>query len=105
MSTKLQKFNEPAITKYVTLLTNQVLNTDIFPDKLNIAKVIPIYKKVTQYYLPVIGQYPFYRLFKKFLKSLLLTNCLRILMTLKVSLITSMVFVPNILSNMLHYNE
>ena len=27
------------------MLINQVLNTGIFPDKLQIAKVIPIYKK------------------------------------------------------------
>ena len=44
-STKLLKLIEPAITKSLTLLTNQVLTTGVFPDKIKIAKVIPIYKK------------------------------------------------------------
>ncbi len=34
-----------SLTKPITLIINQMLNTGIFPDKLNIAKVIPIYKK------------------------------------------------------------
>ena len=45
LSTKLLKILEPAITKSLTLLINQVLTTGIFPDKLKIAKVIPVYKK------------------------------------------------------------
>ena len=42
-STKLLKLIEPAITKSLTLITNQVLTTGAFPDKLTIAKVIPIF--------------------------------------------------------------
>ena len=45
LSTKLLKILEPALTKSLTLLINQVLTTGIFPDKLKIAKVIPVYKK------------------------------------------------------------
>ena len=41
----LLKIIEPAITKPLTILTNQVLCTGMFPDKLKIAKVIPIHKK------------------------------------------------------------
>ncbi|KAI0221008.1 hypothetical protein LSAT2_027557, partial [Lamellibrachia satsuma] len=33
------------IVKPLTLLINQVLNTGQFPDKLKVAKVIPIFKK------------------------------------------------------------
>ena len=39
------KVIEPVIIKPLTLLINQVLNTGTFPDKLKIAKVIPIFKK------------------------------------------------------------
>ena len=42
---KLLKVIAPVIIKPLTLLIIQVLNTGIFPDKLKIAKVIPIYKK------------------------------------------------------------
>ena len=45
ISSKLLKVIAPVIIKPLTLLFNQVLNTGICPDKLKIAKVIPIYKK------------------------------------------------------------
>ena len=45
ISTNLLNIIEPAITKPLTILTNQVLCTGVFPDKLKIAKVIPIHKK------------------------------------------------------------
>ena len=45
ISTNLLKIIEPAITKPLTILTNQVLCTGVFPDKLKIAKVIPIHTK------------------------------------------------------------
>ena len=34
-----------SIIKPLTIVINQVLNNGIFPDKLNIAKVVPIFKK------------------------------------------------------------
>ena len=45
ISTKLLKVIAPVIIKPLTLLINQVLITGTFPDKLKIAKVIPIFKK------------------------------------------------------------
>ena len=45
ISTKLLKIIEPTINKSLTLLINQVLKTEIFPDQLKIAKVVPILKK------------------------------------------------------------
>ena len=48
LSTKLLIILEPALTKFLALLTNQVLPTGIFSDKLKIAKVIPVYKKGEQ---------------------------------------------------------
>ena len=35
----------PIISKPVTLIINQMLNTGIFPDNLKITKIVPLYKK------------------------------------------------------------
>ena len=45
ISSKFKEIIEPAIIKSLTLVINQVLNTGIFPDKLKIAKVTPIFFK------------------------------------------------------------
>ena len=45
ISSRLLKFIKPVLIKSFTLITNQILTTGIFPDKLKTAKVIPIYKK------------------------------------------------------------
>lgn len=45
ISTKLLKTAKDALLKPVTVIINQMLNTGIFPDKLKIAKVTPVYKK------------------------------------------------------------
>ena len=36
---------KPALRQSLRLITNQILTTGIFPDKLKISKVVPIYKK------------------------------------------------------------
>ena len=68
LSTKLLNILEPALTKSLALLTNQVLTTGIFPAKFKIAKVIPVYKKESKRYLVIIDQYHFYQLFQKYWK-------------------------------------
>ena len=45
ISSQLLKSLKPALTQSLRLNTNQILTTGIFPDKLKIAKVVPIYKK------------------------------------------------------------
>ena len=45
ISSQLLKSLKPALTQSLRLITNQILTTGIFPDKLKIAKVVPIYKK------------------------------------------------------------
>ena len=48
INTNLLKIIEPAITKSLTILINQILPVGVFPDKLEIEKEIPFYKKVTK---------------------------------------------------------
>ncbi len=45
ISSKLVKSIKVALINPITLIINQMLNTGIFPDKLKIAKIIPIHKK------------------------------------------------------------
>ena len=45
LSTKLLKNIKTVLLKPITLIVNQMINTGIFPDKLKIAKINPIYKK------------------------------------------------------------
>ncbi len=45
ISTKLLQTIKSAILKPITIIINQMLTTGIFPDKLKIAKVSPVYKK------------------------------------------------------------
>ena len=45
MSSKCIKQITPSIITPLTLVINQIFNTGIFPDKLKIAKVVPIFKK------------------------------------------------------------
>ena len=45
ISVKLIKFAKSELCKPITTIVNQCLETGIFPDKLKIAKVIPLFKK------------------------------------------------------------
>ena len=45
ISTRLLKFLAPALTSSLRTIINQSLVTGIYPDKLKIAKVIPLYNK------------------------------------------------------------
>ena len=45
LSNKLLKFIKDEIAKPLTMIINQSLQTGIFPDKLKLAKVLPIHKK------------------------------------------------------------
>ena len=66
ISSKLLKVIAPVIIKPLTMLINQVLNTGIFPDKLKIAKVIPIYKKGDPQLFENYRQFPFYQQSQKY---------------------------------------
>ena len=45
LSSKLMKTVKDVLIKPITIIINQMLNTGIFPDKLKIAKITPIFKK------------------------------------------------------------
>ena len=45
ISTKLLKQLSPIVSPFITVIINQSLCTGIFPDKLKIAKVLPLFKK------------------------------------------------------------
>ena len=45
LTSKILKLIKGTLTKSLTLLTNQIINTGVFPKKLKEAKIIPIYKK------------------------------------------------------------
>ena len=57
VSMKLLTFLSPVLLKPLTIVINQSLLTGIFPDKLKIAKVVPLYKKddpwLTDNYRPI----------------------------------------------------
>ena len=52
------------------IIINQTLNTGIFPDTLKVAKVRPLYKKVTIDHFLIIDQYHYFHLSPKSLKRL-----------------------------------
>ena len=54
ISTKLLKFLSPGLIKPLILIINQSLIRGIFPEKLKLAKVIPLYKKDGQL---IMGNY------------------------------------------------
>ena len=65
ITSKLLKVIAPVIIKPLTLLINRLLNTGTFPDKLTIAKVMPILKNSDPslfenyrpiYFLPAISK-------------------------------------------------
>ena len=49
LSNKLIKFIKDSILNVLTLIINQSIENGIFPDKLKIAKVVPLYKKNENY--------------------------------------------------------
>ncbi len=57
---KLLKRIKTAVIKPIIIISNQMINIRIFPDKLKIAKIIPILKRMMKLNLQILDQYPFY---------------------------------------------
>ncbi len=65
ISSKLiKKTVKDALTKPITIIINQMLTTGMFPDKLNIAKIIPVYKKMMNEYSQIRDQFHVYQQFQ-----------------------------------------
>ena len=60
ISSELLKLISDDISRCITLIINQSLMSGIFPDKLKIAKVTLIYKKMTKNKSQIIGQFQYY---------------------------------------------
>ena len=69
ISLKLLEYLKPVLATPITVIINQMLNTGIFPDKLKIAKIKPLYKKGINPTSIIIGQYHSFLPFLKFLKK------------------------------------
>ena len=69
LSTVLLKFIANDIISILTLIINQSLTTGIFPDKLKIAKIKPIYKKTILIYQTTIARYHCYLQYPKYSKK------------------------------------
>ncbi len=70
ISTKLLKQIKLIIVEPLTVIINQMLNTGIFQDLLQIAQVIPIYKKkkTMKQISQITDQYLYYLQYQKYLK-------------------------------------
>ena len=73
LSNTLLKSIKLNLVKPITLIVNQMLTTGIFPDKLKIAKVIPLFKKgdksIFSYYRPISLLPSISKLFEKVILS------------------------------------
>ena len=104
ISTELLKRIKAFIAKPLCLIVNQSLNTGIFPGKLIIAKVIPLYKKETQLSSVITDQFLNFRLSLKYLKKLYIINYLRIYLRINYYTEASIALENNILLKRLPLN-
>ena len=74
ISNKLLKSIKGEISKPLTIIINQCLETEIFPNALKVAKVKPLYKKGIIADLIIIDLFRCFQLFLKFLSVLCLLN-------------------------------
>ena len=70
ISLKLVKHCKNILVKPITLIINQMFSTNVFPDRLKIAKVKPLFKKMMNQVCKTIGLFPYYPQFQKYLKNL-----------------------------------
>ena len=79
LSSKLLKDIKGIISRPLSILIKQSLCSGIFPSKLKLAKVIPLYKKKINESLVITGQYLCYLQYLRYLKKLHLNRSSSIL--------------------------
>ena len=104
ISNSLLKSIKTEIVQPVTVLINRMLTTGIFPDELKLAKVVPLYKKVTIHFFLIIDLYLFYHLYLKYLKKLFTCNCMPILNVINYTVAVNMALDKDIQLNLLLLN-
>ena len=102
ISTNLLKDIKYLISKPLTMIINQCLETGIFPSKLKIAKVIPILKKGDEtIFFIIIAQSPSYRRYQRYLSGYILTKSIVIFMLIIYMFAANMVLEKNTPQNLL----
>ena len=69
ISTKLLKNIKHVIYKPITMLINYSLNSGVFPTLLKIAKITPVYKKMTIESLTTTGPFQSFHQYQNYLKE------------------------------------
>ncbi len=101
ISAKLLKTIKDAIMGTITVIMNEMVTTGSFSDKLEIAKVIPIYEKDNETCLiNTTDKYHFYQLSLKSLKQLFLHRFTSFFLIINYCTMLSMALEQNILLNM-----
>ena len=104
ISSKLLKEITGSISCPLSKIINQSLCTGIFPSKLKLAKVIPLYKKTMRKSLAITAQFRYCDRYRKYLKKLLLFNFTIIFLSMVYFLTASTDFVNIIRLSWLPWN-
>ena len=79
ISTNLLKKCKNPLIPALTLIINQTLTSGIFPEKLKVAKVVPLFKNGEKLFYPIIVLYRYYQPCRRFLKKSYTINFINIL--------------------------
>ena len=101
----MKSIKNNVILKSLTLITNQIINTGVFPNKLKVAEITPIFKKMTELNSQITDPFQYYQFFSKVTETVI---CIQInnffVEFFYYFLITNMVFVLDIQQNLHHLN-
>ena len=67
LSSEVLKLISNEISSSITVIINQTLTTGIFPDKLKIAKVVPILRRIVRKNFKITDLYQYYLSYPKYL--------------------------------------